>query len=130
MLKAHSLALFFACRDWPEYSEALVAAVDELREQLRLLLLCIRQTMLHNTPSGGSMQTYKAFDDLEICMCKINEIDPQFKNSGLYSRAQQYFSKMLETYERVRIVHDYRTPSSLRAYALVFLHVFYYAATS
>ena len=36
----------------------------------------------------------------------------------------QYLSKMMIDYENLKIIYNYRTPITLRAYSKVFLHVF------
>ena len=52
--------------------------------------------MLHNTPSGGSAEVYKAFDDLELHILKLGQLDPNFAASGMFSRLEQCLQKMLE----------------------------------
>ena len=64
VLKALSLSLYLGARDWPISSDRHLEVVKQIRDSLGVLLTVIRQTMLHNTPAGGSVQAYKAFDDL------------------------------------------------------------------
>ena len=40
------------------------------------------------------------------------------------SRANQYLSKIMTSFERMRNIANYRTPMSLRAYSTVFLSIF------
>lgn len=120
-LRALSMCIYMGSRDWPSSTPQTSLAIRNLRDSLHLLLLCMRQTMLHNSPPGGSLQVYKGFEDLEARFCDLNQADPAFRNSSMYSRLQQYLRQMIESFERLRVVHDYRTPSSLRAYALVWL---------
>ena len=62
--------------------------------------------------------------DAELCIIDVNNCDPKFRNSSLYSRLQQYFRQALDMFERIRVIHDYRTPASLRSYALVYLTLY------
>lgn len=121
-LRALLLGLFWAARDWIEVSgEGAQSPLPKVKKALETVLICIRQTMLHNTPPGGSSNIYRAFDDLALVMHEVAVSDPKFYRSGMDSRWQQFFKQALETFERIRVNHDYRTPSSLRAYALVYL---------
>jgi hypothetical protein len=55
--------------------------------------------------------------------------------SGEVSRISQYVSKMVIAFDNLKIIHDYRTPVTLRAYSKVFIYVFpiiygpYFAST-
>ncbi len=42
-------------------------------------------------------------------------------NPSIYSRLCQFLRQFIESWERLRVIHDYRTPSSLRSFALVWL---------
>ncbi len=61
VLKALCLAMFMGARDWPNTSEKQREAVAAIRDGFGILLTCIRQTMLHNTPPGGSVQVRRIF---------------------------------------------------------------------
>lgn len=121
ILKAIALSLFFGARDWPAPSSLHDTALNGLRQSLGALLTNIRQTMLHNTPPGGALQLYKSFDDLALALNRLCDADPSFRFSSMNSRLQQYFRQMIESWEKLRVVHDYRTPSALRSYAMVWL---------
>jgi hypothetical protein len=97
VLKAVALSMYLVVRDWPAPSHELTEAVNSMRDSIGILMTCIRQTMLHNTPTGGAIQVYKAFDDLENRLCEINTIEPSFfRNTSMYSRIQQYLRQMIE----------------------------------
>ena len=95
-LKAYSLSLYTGARDWPAQSPEMKVATHQIRDAIGTLLICVRQTMLHNTPSGGSVEVYKAFDDLELHILKLGQLDPNFSASGMFSRLEQCHQKMLE----------------------------------
>lgn len=121
MLRALLLGLWMGARDWMNLEGQQERLLSKLKTRLSVLLVCIRQTMLHNTPPGGSQSVYMAFDDLALVMVELSRTDKVFNRSGMDSRWQQYFKQALETFERIRVNHDYRTPSSLRAFALIYL---------
>jgi hypothetical protein len=55
--------------------------------------------------------------------------------SGEISRVSQYVSKMVIAFDNMKIIHNYRTPVTLRAYSKVFIYIFpiiygpYFAST-
>jgi hypothetical protein len=55
--------------------------------------------------------------------------------SGEISRVSQYVSKMIIAFDNMMIIHNYRTPITLRAYSKVFIYTFpiiygpYFAST-
>ena len=55
-LKALCLSMFMGSRDWPAPSDKQRECVKSIRDSLGILLTCARQTMVHNTPPGGSVQ--------------------------------------------------------------------------
>jgi hypothetical protein len=44
--------------------------------------------------------------------------------SGEISRVSQYVSKMIIAFDNMKVVHQYRTPVTLRMYSKVFIYVF------
>ncbi len=56
VLRSLALSMFLGARDWCDQSERQFQEVKKLRTALSVALACMRQTMLHNTPPGGSAQ--------------------------------------------------------------------------
>ncbi len=52
---------------------------------------------------------------------QLNNVDGAFHNSSMYSRLVQYLRQAMEAWEKIRVMHDYRTPSALRSFALIWL---------
>lgn len=119
--KGTCLALYIGAREYPAESDKHKQALQVLKEELRIMMLCVRQTLLHNTPTGGAGQVYKAFDDVACALSDINGCDPKFYNTAMYGQLTNMFRALVESYERICVIHDFRTPSALRAYALVWL---------
>ncbi len=118
--KAHSRALYFASRDWlPKQDESFK---ETIRFQIRELMSCIREFFrselkLHDDKEYA---VYKRFSELSLI---INQFRERELPSGEVSRLNQYLSKMMDSFENMKHVYQYRTPVTLRAYSKVFIFV-------
>jgi hypothetical protein len=63
------------------------------------------------------------------------ELRNQGVQSGEISRVSQYVSKIIIAFDNMKIIHNYRTPVTLRTYSKVFIYIFpiiygpYFAST-
>ncbi|MBK7652653.1 MAG: hypothetical protein IPJ20_20545 [Flammeovirgaceae bacterium] len=64
---------------------------------------------------------YQLFSRLSLM---TNELRNYGVQSGEISRASQYVSKMIITFDNMKIIHNYRTPITLRTYSKVFIYIF------
>jgi predicted membrane chloride channel (bestrophin family) len=122
-LKAHAMSLYFAHRDWvpedgeaqPEHAERARRLIEELLASLKRYLAKDGRTIEH---LDGVFDVFSrlsvSHEALRAAKVPSNEI----------SRANQYLSKIVTEFERMRTIANYRTPISLRAYSVVFLNVF------
>lgn len=119
-LKAHGRALFFACRDWLPDSKK--EHQERLKNILRELLISCRE--LFNTDEENSYQMeriiYSKFSELSAY---IKECKEKGMSAGEASRMNQYLSKMLDPFENMKHIYQYRTPITLRAYSKIFIFV-------
>ena len=119
-LKAHSMALFYAHRDWlPSESSEHAQRAKELNVAL---LQAIRKCFSQETERGHDFQAvYAIFSNFSRSM-------EQLRAAGVsgseISRANQYLRSMMIEFERMRNIFIYRTPQALRAYSQVFLNAF------
>jgi hypothetical protein len=119
-LKAHGRSIYLASRDWMDNMEP--AHIEELRLQLRDILLTARELFQGDRKNSERLenQIYKEFSDLSR---KLKE----FRNHGLtpgeMSRVNQYQSKMMDAFENMKHIYQYRTPRSLRAYGQIFTYL-------
>ncbi|MBW2527780.1 MAG: hypothetical protein JRI23_26605 [Deltaproteobacteria bacterium] len=122
-LKAHAVALYFAHRDWvpnrdgdePVHAGRVRTIVEELLEAIQ-----------HYLAKDG--RTPKRLQAVFAVFSRLSTSHEELREAGVpaneISRASQYLSKMMTEFERMRIIANYRTPVSLRAYSVVFLNVF------
>jgi len=64
---------------------------------------------------------YDKFSSLSALTMEMRNYGVQ---SGEISRVSQYVSKMIIAFDNMKIIHQYRTPVTLRMYSKVFIYVF------
>jgi len=118
-IKSHTMALFFAHRDWSPQADPKRPAL--LKERCTRLFHAIGKDLL---PSGRSetdrMEVYRQFSLLSRLH---EELRAQSVTPSEVSRANQYLSRIMLEYELARNIALYRTPRSLRAYSRFFLNL-------
>jgi len=131
--KGHAIALYYATRDWTSDKDNELPS--RTRSQIEQMLVLIR-TMFTSAKSkeweDNEKNIYKLFSSLSGVTMEMRQHGVQ---SGEISRVSQYVSKMIIAFDNMKIIHDYRTPITLRAYSKVFIYVFpviygpYFAST-
>lgn len=118
--KAHSRALFYASRDWLAKQDKPFQ--DSIRQQIMELMITIRdfyrsELKVHDEKENS---VYRKFSSLSIL---INSFRDKDLPSGEVSRLNQYLSKMMDSFENMKHIYQYRTPVTLRAYSKVFIFI-------
>ena len=118
-LKAHGKAIFYAARDWPEKPSA--SAVLAIREELELLLDACRTLFMSpkRDMTDNALAVYASFSRLS--RLSRTELRQKGMPAGEVSRTNQFLSKMLVSFEKIKHVFQYRTPRTLRAFADIFI---------
>jgi len=119
-LKASSLGLYWHCREWPAvqadkdlFSEAMRQALDELLKEISLYL-----THRH----ADIYLIYAKFDEVNHIVENLRRREDWIRS--VVSRLYQYVRYMLNDFERLRTVTDFRTPAAFRAYTWFWLTFF------
>jgi hypothetical protein len=117
-LKAHSRAIYLATRDW--FPDVSSEQLDEARLIIQKLLISIRVLLAAKKKERAKKEpdVYHNFSDLSFFIKKLRE---RGLNPGELSRVNQYLSKMIEAFESLKHVAQYRTPITLRAYSRIFI---------
>jgi hypothetical protein len=131
--RGHAVALFFATRDWPTDKENdLSARSKQLVEKMLLLMKEMFKITGRAQWLSQEKKIYDLFSDLSRITMEMRTYGVQ---SGEISRVSQYVSKMIIAFDNMKIIHNYRTPITLRAYSKVFIYTFpiiygpYFAST-
>ncbi|HUX95942.1 MAG TPA: hypothetical protein VMV47_09445 [Bacteroidales bacterium] len=119
-LKAHGRSIFLASRDWVDNMKP--EQTEELRLLLKDILLTARELFQGERDSSERLenQIYKKFSDLSR---KLKEFRSYGLTPGEMSRVNQYQSKMMDAFENMKHIYQYRTPRSLRAYGQIFTYL-------
>ena len=118
-IKAHGKSIFYAARDWPENPSPV--ALQNIREELVTLLGACRT--LFTSPKNEMDQHEKAVYESFSKLSRLIRVELRGRGlaSGEVSRCNQFLSKMLGSFEKVKHVFQYRTPRTLRAFSDVFI---------
>ncbi len=123
-LRAHAVALYYTHRDWVPDEDNQInhrhvrRAKDLIENMFHALHAYLR-------PDGRNqdnlVNVYEGFSALSQSLETLRKA--KVTNSEI-SRANQYLSKTMIEFERLKNIADYRTPVTLRAYSRVFLNIF------
>jgi len=118
--KTHCFSLYLAARDWVEGDHHLER---ELKAEMIAVYAKLKTTFLHYKPGEGifEKEIYPMFSDLSKSSMKFRDIGLQ---PGEVSRVSQYLSKLQQAVENLKVILDYRTPLTLRAYSRIFIYSF------
>lgn len=118
-IKAHGQALHFAARHWLGAPD--VDLVNQSSLNLRAVFTSI-ETLLTSSETAlyeNQIRVYTAFSKLSTF------ISLRFREHNLssseISRANQYLSKMMASFEVLQSIYQYRTPISLRIFSNFFI---------
>ncbi len=121
IVKGHLIALFYASRDWVNYSPNPYP--QKFANQFEKNLKAIKKLLMQeeNISFEQDKLVYIEFDNLSKLVQELREVG---LNSSEISRANQYLSKAIIAFETMRNIAYYRTPITLKAYSKVFIYSF------
>ncbi len=131
--KGHVIAIYYATRDWSgSRNHELPARVKQIIFEMMKLM---REMFKNNNDpiwKDHEAKIYQLFSKLSMLTMELRDHGVQ---SGEVSRISQYVSKIIIAFDNMKIIHNYRTPVTLRAYSKVFIYIFpiiygpYFAST-
>ena len=116
-LKAHGRSIYFAARDWTPNADP--QELKYLKKILKDLLGSIAYMFSLDTQYSFKVEKhiYAEFSNLSLFIK-----DSHKRGMEDYSRANQYLSKMMDAFESMKHIYQYRTPITLRAYSKIFTY--------
>jgi len=117
-IKAHGRALYFAILHWLENPHENLKL--ELKEQLKDLLES-NKLLLTNPTSELEKREKVVYDNFRNLSEFIKKLRSHGLPSGEASRSNQFLSKMMISFERIKHIYQYRTPRTLRTYSDIFI---------
>jgi hypothetical protein len=132
--KGHIIAIYFAMRDWTSSDKE-----NKLPERVRNLIYEIMSQARDMFKDARGEDWPKNEKKIYGLFSQLSGLTMEMRNhgvqSGEISRVSQYVSKVIIAYDNMKVVHNYRTPITLRAYSKVFIYIFpiiygpYFAST-
>jgi predicted membrane chloride channel (bestrophin family) len=118
-LKAHGRAIYFVARDWDFDTDK--KHLDKLQYILKGLLGGLRHMFMMEIEESEEKEkfVYKKFSELSLYLRERHE---HGMSPSILSRANSYMSKMLDSFEGMKHIYQYRTPVTLRAYSKIFTY--------
>lgn len=131
--KGHVVAIYYATRDWPaDRNHDLPNRAKVIIYDMMKLMRDMFKTQHDPEWNANEAKMYQQFSKLSLLTMEMRNFGVQ---SGEISRISQYVSKIIIAFDNMKIIHNYRTPITLRAYSKVFIYVFpiiygpYFAST-
>jgi hypothetical protein len=131
--KGHAVAIYYATRDWTANKENdLPARTKQLISEMMEVMRDIFKSNHKKEFVASEHRMYKLFSKLSGLTMEMRNYGVQ---SGEISRVSQYVSKLIIAFDNMKIIHNYRTPITLRTYSKVFIYIFpiiygpYFAST-
>lgn len=131
--KGHAIALYYATRDWTaDKNNDLPAQAKQIINEMIVLMRDMFKTEHNPEWHTNETKMYQLFSRLSILTMELRKYGVQ---SGEISRVSQYVSKIIIAFDNMKIIHNYRTPITLRTYSKVFIYIFpiiygpYFAST-
>lgn len=117
-MKAHGRGLFFASRDWVPDSDDIYEI--RLKKILKDLFVSCRD-YFHCTGEDKSIKEKQVYFHFTQISVFIKDFRERGLPSGEVSRSNQYLSKIIDAYESMKHIYQYRTPRTLRSYSKIFV---------
>ncbi|HNP18546.1 MAG TPA: hypothetical protein PKL31_08945 [Fulvivirga sp.] len=118
--KAHVLSIYQASRDWigveSDYKDEIKSHLLEIYSSTRELFVSEP-----DVEKKAEKKIYSKLSEMSILLQKFRKLNLQ---SGEMSRVSQYISKIMVSFENLKVILHYRTPVTLRAYSKVFIYSF------
>jgi len=131
--KGHAVAIYYATRDWTTSKDHdLTIRVKQIIFDMMKLMREMFKTNHDPEWKKNETQMYQLFSQLSLL---IMDLRNQGVQSSEISRVNQYVSKIIIAFDNMKIIHNYRTPITLRTYSKVFIYIFpiiygpYFAST-
>jgi hypothetical protein len=131
--KGHAIALYYATRDWSaDKNNNLPDQAKQIIIEMMRLMRDMFKTNHHPSWIENETKIYQLFSRLSGLTMEMRKYGVQ---SGEISRVSQYVSKIIIAFDNMKIIHNYRTPITLRTYSKVFIYIFpiiygpYFAST-
>ena len=123
LFKSSSMMWFFCLRDWREACELDDAFMKTVRNKLKCLLFHLREYLLTEKLDRRQFILRVIYEDLSDAN-QLNEkvrASPMPANSPLVSNMVALLNIMCLSFEKLRVIREYRSPRSIRSFTKVLI---------
>jgi hypothetical protein len=119
--KSNLMSLFYAGKNWADKEH--IAYQNHIQSILNRLMGNVVELFIHEPAAQQKweLEIYKNFDEISLFIQTLRKggISP-----GELSRIDQYLTKSITDFEKMKQILCYRTPNSMRTYAKFFMYSF------
>ncbi|XP_044178259.1 uncharacterized protein LOC122960251 isoform X2 [Acropora millepora] len=123
--KGALLVLFFCHRDWVQSSGLPTDFLKTVNTKLKGLVLNIKEYLLTEKLERRNYILKVVYEDLS----DISQLNDKLRasslphNSPLITRLIHYHNLMCHSFERLRVIREYRSPRTIRSFTKVFIFI-------
>jgi hypothetical protein len=120
-LKANWLGIFMASKNWADKNQAYFR--DTMSNELITSIQLMHDYFLQDPEKYRNLdeRIYQKFDAISILIQELRQVGV---TPSELSRIDQYLTRGINDYEKLRTIFIYRTPNSLRTYSKFFIYTF------
>ena len=120
-IKSYLRAIFFVARDWidnpkPENIDKMNNLIHDFFSNFRIMFTNSKSDLIKNEE-----KVYDNFSDFSLYI--KHELRGEGLSSGECSRTNQYLQKMIDSFESIKHIYQYRTPITLRSFSSLFIKI-------
>jgi predicted membrane chloride channel (bestrophin family) len=118
-LKGNGRGIYFIARDWTPDTDK--QHLDRLRYILMGILGGLRHMFMMKVEESEDKEkyVYKKFSELSLY---LKDSQTHGMSTSMASRGYQYMGLMMDSFEGMKHIYEYRTPVTLRAYSKIFAY--------
>ena len=119
-IKGHCVALFIAVKHWGDNNVADQSLLVSTSLHLNNVLGEVKNYLIGDAFTQNEFKVYHAITSLS----KNLQLMRSVLNSSEMSRINEYVSMMIQDFEDLKTIREYRTPITLRTYSRAFIYSF------
>ena len=117
--KASSMLYFFCMREWKKGAGLSDAWMNQIQRKLHSIMFNLREYLLTSRKDRRKIIARYMYEDYSDCSQLIDNLRESKKlpsNPALISRAYHLLNGMCLSFERLRVIREYRSPRSIRSF--------------
>ena len=117
--KASSMLYFFCMREWKKGAGLSDAWMNQIQRKLHSIMFNLREYLLTSRKDRRSVIARYMYEDYSDCSHLVDNLRESKKltsNPALISRAYHLLNGLCLSFERLRVIREYRSPRSIRSF--------------